>query len=151
LGLIASAQGHHERALSIWKTTVAHQRAILKDDDHMDIAMTLEAIGSSYHPLRRWKKARAFLEGALDILVKAKRRRKASIMMARIQSRLAVVLLELNETKQAKRSLDKALKIYQSHNLPMDDMALQSQASLEQQQPTHPTRATASTFGVIEK
>jgi tetratricopeptide (TPR) repeat protein len=125
IALIWSRQGQPERALPLWKHVLTQQRLVWKDEQHhLDLARTLEAI--AYQQLERWKKARAFLEGALDIYKEAAantsstRTRPAPQDLARagIYSRLATVLLELGERQRAERALGKSMKLYQSLALP---------------------------------
>jgi tetratricopeptide (TPR) repeat protein len=133
LGMIASRGGQPTQALGFWKAALGHQQAVFRID-HVDVAITMEAIGSSYQQICKWEKARTFLEGAIEIRKRAGHRNKTpsagNLDLARIQSRLALVLLELNQVNRARRVLSKASKRYQLGALPMDELGCQARSRL---------------------
>lgn len=120
LGMVAILAGQISHALGWLKAALRHQQAAFHAE-HTDVAVTMEVIGSSYHHLGKSRKARMFLESALDI---RKRSRYPSnpLDVARIQSRLALVLLQLNDVTRAESLLSKAMNRYQLCSTPLDEI-----------------------------
>lgn len=123
IGLIHLRQGQPGRALQILKQVLKSQRSILQNDDHIDIAKTLEAIGVAYQELSRWRSSRNFLEGALTIL-------EHPMDLGRVQARLAHVLIGLGEDKRARRAMKRSMQYSRSQNLPTDALVLSAEQKL---------------------
>jgi len=94
--------------------------------EHRDIAVSMEAIGSAYQQLAEWSKARSFLEGALQI----RKVWRDHLAVARIRSRLALVLLELNDVDRAVQTLSKASITCTKLGIRMDEIGRETRRRL---------------------
>lgn len=120
LGIVAILAGQTIHALGYLKAALSHQQAAFQTE-HTDIAVTMEVIGSCYHQLVKSRKAKMFLENALDIR-KRSRHDSNPLDIARIQSRLSLVLLGFNDVTEAERLLSKAMQRYQFCSTPLDEI-----------------------------
>ena len=125
LGMIASRRGQTTMALGCWRKALYRQQSSLKSN-HRDIAVSMEAIGSAYQQLAEWSTARTFLEGALEI----RKEWRDYLVVARIRSRLALVLLELNEVDRAVQILSKASTTCTKFGVPLDEIGREARRRL---------------------